>query len=110
MFILDPDPTFKLKVSLFRPGTSTPQSITLVARHKTQDELIEWTKRVNPADGDGAFLLEVVAGWEGVADRDRKPVEFSEDGFRALINNFPGAGLLIFKAYAEELNAGRLKN
>lgn len=110
MFILDPDPTFRFKVSLFRPGTTSPQTITLVGRHKSQDALIEWTKRVEPSDGDGTFLLEVVADWEGVADRERKPVPFSADAFRALINNFPGSGLLIFKAYAEELNAGRLKN
>lgn len=110
MFILDPDTTFKLKVALFRPGASSPQTITLLARHKGQEELIEWTKRAAPSDGDSSFLLDVIDGWEGVVSKDRKPVEFTPENFSALINNFPGSGLVIFKTYAEELNAGRGKN
>jgi hypothetical protein len=111
MFILDQDPTFKLKVSLWRPGAKQPTALTLVAKPKDQDDLLEWANRVGSvASGDARYLMEAIVGWEDVAGRDRKPVEFSEEEFDRLLRNFPGIGLVIFKTYLEELKVEREKN
>jgi hypothetical protein len=111
MFILDPDPTFKFRVTMWRPGEETSSTLTFIGRHKDSDQLKAWVDRAKDMEGnDAAFLLEVVDGWEGMADRDRNPVAFSKDAFVALVKKHPGSGMLIFNAYARELSAGRGKN
>jgi hypothetical protein len=111
MFILDQDPTFKLKVTLWRPGAKQPTGLTLIAKPKDQDELLEWIKRFGETvSGDAKYLMEAIIGWEDVAGKDRKPVEFSEDEFDRLLKNFPGIGVVIFKTYLEELKVEREKN
>ena len=100
MFKLEPSPTFKFRVRLSVPGSEEPATLTLAS----------WGKSAEGNEKDARFLMGAIVGWESVVDAEGKAVPFDETAFARAINNYPGAGLAILKAYARELNAGREKN
>lgn len=111
MFKLNPTPTFKFRVKVYRPGEDLPTTLTLVGRHQKQSQLKTWLEKGRAAEGkDAEFLLDVVCGWEDVAGEDDKPVTFNAEAFSALLDAYPGVGLQIVEAYIGELSAGRAKN
>lgn len=111
MIKLKPNPTFKFRVTLALPGSDERATFTLVGRHKGAKALNEWANRAKDLEGqDAKFLAEVLSGWDDVRDDDGAAVPFSEDALAALLDGHPGAGLEIFRAYANELSAARQKN
>ena len=49
-------------------------------------------------------MVGIVMGWTGVKDADDKPLDYSEDNFRALCK-IPGVAALAFRTYLAESGA-----
>lgn len=50
------------------------------------------------------FIVSVLRGWKDVRDADNKPLEFSEEAYRALCK-IPGIAALCFRTYLKEVGA-----
>lgn len=117
------DPTFPGIVKLRRSGRE-PVEVGFMFRHKTTEELAEWSERAKQPTADKADLLEeIVAGWktprnveeyvsEGEDFQHAAMLEqdFSSENLRALILNFIGAAEAIAHGYRIALVEGRRKN
>jgi hypothetical protein len=55
------------------------------------------------------FLVEKTHDWHDVVDEDKQPIEFTDEGFRKLLN-LPFAGKHIQAAYLECLQGRKAKN
>lgn len=113
MFTLQPNPTFKLDVTI--PTPTGEGKIKFEFKHKGRKALAEFIKNLVPAETaegaepeegrkDSEVLLEIVAGWEGV---DQK---FSPEALDTLLDNYPSAAKAIFDAYIPALTEGAAKN
>lgn len=109
MFKLDPCPEFTAEVQLTRPGEAKPGTLRLRFRHKTRKQFKAWMASAAGRE-DPDYLLDVLLGWEGMADADGKPIEFSREALEQLLDAFPAAGQEIFVAYGRELHESRAGN
>ena len=67
MFNIIPDPTFEAVVDVPVPGKGT-LPITLVYKHKSRTELVEFFDRVSASGKtDAEIISEIVVGWKGVS-------------------------------------------
>lgn len=110
MFKIIPNPTFTATVALSAPGSDRAGEITFTFRHKTARELAAWNGRAATADGDAAFLDEVIEAWAGVVGEGDAPVPYSRGALAQLLDNFPAAGSEIYLAYSRQLRDARAKN
>ena len=111
MIRLKAKPTFAFKVDIMEPGEDSPSRVTFIGKHKRQSELTEWAERAKDMKGqDAPFLLEAIAGWEGVCDEQGKAIPFTADDFAEFLDIHPGSGFAIFQAFVVELSATRKKN
>jgi hypothetical protein len=108
MFKLDPCPEFSEDVKLSRPGEE-PGVVRFRFRHKTREQFKAWMASAKGRK-DSEYLLEVVAGWEGVGKSKDEPTPFSAEAFAELINKFPASGQEIFAAYGRALHESRTGN
>lgn len=98
---LNPEPTFKAKVSIPVPGSS-PASVEFTFKHKTRAQTKEWIEGL--ADGsDTAIVQEIVVAWE-LDD------EFTPENVARLCENYLGAAAAILSTYLAELRGAREKN
>ena len=109
MFKLVPSPESTVDVPITRPGEDKPGTLRLRFRHKSRKEYKAWLDTAAGRD-DSGYLLDVVVGWEGVEDAEGKPVPFTPEAFASLVDQFPAAGIDIFKAYGKALHESRTGN
>lgn len=113
-FSLNPNPTFKLAVTIPRPGEDDGL-VTLTVRHKTRRQLTEMEQKLK-AEADkssGAemqsndpaldYLEQIIESWNVDA-------EYNRDNLTLLLENYPRAFDSIVSAYTKELYAIREKN
>jgi hypothetical protein len=104
-------PTFKFRVELAQPGTDERATLALVGKHKGQNELRDLVGKAGELEGkDAEFLPLFLEDWEGVQDEDGKPAKFTTENVAEFLDQWPGAGLVIFQEYCKQISAGRLKN
>lgn len=114
MFTVNPAPKFWADVEIPVPGHEKPADIYIEFKHKTQEQLEEWSekgralaesqKKQAKIDVDTEFIAEIVCNWENV------DTDFSEQALRTVLNNYAGAGRAIILTYRRELAEGRRKN
>ncbi len=106
MFKLQPNPTFKVDVSIPVPGGKAGK-VTILFKHKGKKALQEFFESLQ-SEGeqrtDVDALADLVAGWEGVDDK------FSEENLGLLLDAYPGAAMALFDAYRTEVLEARAKN
>lgn len=110
MLKLNPSPTFRFRVQIGVPGSPEPASLVLIGKHKTTDELVDWSKRAHEGGSDLKFLVEAIAGWAELVDDEGKEVPFSETMLGSVLQKYPGSSAAITRAYIAELNSARTKN
>lgn len=112
-FTLNPKPTFKLPVSIPRPGEDDGL-VTLVVRHKTKKQLKDMEDALKRAadlvdggqeQGDAPldYLAEIIESWNIDSEYNRENLAF-------LLENYTRAFDSIVSAYTKELYAVREKN
>ena len=94
-------------------GAVRPHKIGLDFEIPPADDVIERLGTLS-ADVDSDrkakdFLAEMTHGWHDVVHEDKSPVEFTEEGFRQLLN-LPFAGPAIQAAYLDCLRGRKAKN
>ena len=102
MFRLQPNPTFRAKVSIPMPGEASVK-VEFEFRHKPRDELVSYLQGTAGRE-DLDVLLDIVVRWWEV------DAEFSRESLSAMLQNFPGSGPAIIGTYAKELADARLGN
>lgn len=103
MFKLQPNPTFKARVSISVPGADTPAALTVEFRHLSRSDLRSYFESLG-GRGDADALGEIIADW---ADIDAK---YTPENLAALVNNYPRSAMELFDAYRAELLESRRKN
>ena len=98
---LNPDPTFKTKVSIPVPGAS-PAPVEFTFKHRTREAIVAWMDEVKDKT-DVELVQDVASAWE-LDD------EFNAENIARLCNNYAGAGTSILSAYISELAGARSKN
>jgi len=100
-FSLKAAPTFKKAVELPVHGGESV-SVNFEFKHRTRDELNAWLEEIT-AQSDAEALAGCVVGW----DLDDKCDLAS---FELLTQNYAGTGLVISRAYVDEIGQARRKN
>jgi hypothetical protein len=108
MFKLQPAPMFDATVQISVPG-GPAAPLRLRFRHLGKSAVQAWVASAKD-QADAAFLMRVVAGWEGVQDAAGADVPFTEQAFAQLLDAYAASGREIFNAYLRELAEGRAKN
>lgn len=102
-FKLDPNPTFKAKVSIPVPGGKA-EPVEFTFKHFTRDEYVAlFTGEDGEAKTDHKLLTEILSGW----DLDD---EFSGVNIERLLQNYHGAARAIVQVFADQLGQNRLGN
>lgn len=110
MFKLDQVRTFKAKVSIPNPGQPKDAILEIEYKFKERDQILAYIDSMKPSeDGeqprkDDEILDEIVCGWNGV------DVEFSQEAFSRLLQNYPGAARAIWNKYVSEVSISKAKN
>lgn len=105
MFKIQPNPTFKVDVTIPRPDGDGV--IKFEFKHKGRKDLKAYFDSLGEGDNvrpDLDAILELVAGWSGV------DVPFSQEALDQLLDNYAGSAGAIFSAYNKGLLEGRQKN
>lgn len=101
-FKLQPEPTFKRKVSIPLPGDVKAGEIEFVFKFRSRDELTEFYKRMTEQDRVEA-VMEMATGWD-LSD------EFNVANVKILDETFIGALERVVEAYWEEHTKAIEKN
>lgn len=104
MLKIQPNPTFWTPVQISVPGSEKPAVVDFEFKHKTKEQLVDFTGRLSDGRADNDILDEVIVGWKG-ADTD-----YSASALRDLLSNYPASGLEILRAYMAALTESRRKN
>lgn len=107
MFIIKQSDTFKWPVTIAVPadgGTYEKHTLTLKFKRLAQSEIQSLT-----VDGteDATFVRAVVAGWEGVHDATKQPLDFTPAALDQLLD-IPMAAATIVLTYMDAIR-GELK-
>ena len=103
MFRLKANPTFEWPVLI--PSPNGEQTLTLIFKHKTRDEMKAYFEEASKGEtDDAATIMGIVEGWKDV------DAEFSEAAVRELTQNYFGAVPAIFDAYVAGLTQSKAKN
>ena len=103
-FKLQPDPTFRRKVSIPIPGDAKAGEIEFVFRFRGRDDLSDFFKSVQLGEKDRiAAILEMASGWD-LAD------EFNAANVALLDQTFIGSLEVITEAYWQEHTKAIEKN
>lgn len=110
MFALAPAPTFTCTALIPRLDAPQPVPLQCTCRHQTVRALLDLQRRLQ-ADGlnDVDVLDSVLLEWDAVGP-DGSPVPYSREELEKMLDNFPYAASIIFQAYKDALQQGRLGN
>ena len=106
MFVLKPNPTFKAKVKIARPGGEAGE-ITFEFKHKGRKALKAFHDALVAPDNtrpEHESLLELIAGWSGV------DVKFSAEALEQLLDDSPGSAVSILSTYNNSMFEAQQKN
>lgn len=106
MFKLQPNPTFKVDVTIPVPGGKDGK-LTIEFKHKGKKALKEFFDSLTSEDNqrsDVDLLSDLIAGWSGVDEK------FSAEALEQLLDNYPSAVMALFEAYRTEVLEARVKN
>lgn len=106
MFKLQPNPTFKVDVTIPVPGGKDGK-LTIEFKHKGKKALKEFFDSLTSEDNqrsDVDALSDLIAGWSGVDEK------FSAEALEQLLDNYPSAAMALFEAYRTEVLEARVKN
>ena len=103
MFKLIPDPTFTEDIELTVPGQIKTGTLKITFKYKTEDELEEFTNRVEGKPFN-EVLPEIMVGWSGI------PQEYNEENLTTLLKHYPMGGFEIYQAYFMLIKGTRVKN
>jgi hypothetical protein len=104
MLKLQPNPTFKAKVSIPTPGGEKVE-VELTLRHMTREGLEQFLTGPEAKDrSDEDSIMAIVSAWSGV------DAEFSRDSVALLLQQYHAAGRAIVSAWVSELTQARLGN
>lgn len=95
------DPKFQATVDIPKAG-SEPVQIKLDFKHRTKDELSEFTKTRDDKT-DVEYIMDMATGW----DLDD---EFNAENVNALCQKYITAPIEIYKKYIDELVKAKAKN
>lgn len=109
MLKLTPSPTFTASVQISVPGSEIPETIKVVFRYKSADQLSSWFESSKESKTRDA-LSQVIDSWSGVFDADGEAVPYSLDALDALITAYSPSGRELIRAYVRELTESRSKN
>lgn len=109
MFKLTEKRSVKWPVTVDVPqdGGSTRPARFTVEFHLLDQSVID--AALTEARGDAEFLIGVMQGWDGVADEDGNPLEFSDASARRVLD-IPYVRNAVLRAYFEAVSGGRRKN
>ena len=96
MLKLQPKPTFQLEVDVPVAGEEKPTKIKLTALYRNTEELEKLIGGDETVTVD-EFVMATITGWEGV------DAVFSEATLRELLSNYHGVGIVIHRAYFNEV-------
>jgi len=107
MFKIKANPTFEATVKI--PTPEGEQSLTLVFKHKTRQQVKEFFAAVaaeEQGDGaqEGARMCELIEGWKDV------DAPFSQAAISDLVQNYHAAPSAIFEAYIGALTQAKQGN
>jgi hypothetical protein len=95
------DPTFPAIVDIPKAG-SEPVQIRFDFKHRTKDELNEFTKtRADKTDVE--YIMEMATGWD-LND------EFNAENINSVCQNYIASPLAIYMKYVDELVKAKAKN
>ncbi len=106
MFKLQPNPTFKVDVTIPVPGGKDGK-LSIEFNHKGKKALKEFFDSLtdeNNQRSDADALGELIMGWSGVDEK------FSPENLEALLDAYPSAAMALFEAYRKEVLEARVKN
>jgi len=103
MFKLQPNPTFKAKVSITIPGQDKPALVEMEFRHMSR-EAVKGFFESAAGKTDAEALADIVVGWSGVDQA------YTSEALAVLLDNYPSAAGGIFEAFRRELFEARAKN
>lgn len=111
-FKLNPDPTFKAKVGIYRPGVGAEQ-VEFVFKYRNEEDRVAFIEALDPNLPLIDVAMEIVCGWN-LEDA------FTKENIELLANNYSGSPykdgsrrhlmLSIWHTYLEELTGARLGN
>lgn len=110
-FVLDERRRVKWPIAVLVPvdgGDVEEQRITGLFQLLPQDEWNETLDRGGDAP-DRALLEKVWVGWEGVHDKDKKPLPFSAEALQRLLN-VPYVRLAAVRAFNQAQVGAKVKN
>ncbi|MFS2112733.1 phage tail assembly chaperone [Herbaspirillum frisingense] len=96
MLKLKPNPTFQLEVDVPVAGEAKPTKIKMTALYRDTEELeklIGGDQRVTVDE----FVMATITGWDEV------DAVFSEAALGELLRNYHGVGIVIHRAYFNEV-------
>jgi len=105
MFKLQPNPTFKVDVTI--PTPDGDGKIKFEFRHKGKKELQKFYASLRVGDvvrEDEDALFELVADWSGADGK------FSQEALAKFLDDYAGAAQAIFEAYQKGILEGKQKN
>jgi hypothetical protein len=103
MLKLNPEPQFSAEIEITVPGKEEMESITLVFKYRTLKELTDFFEKCKSKDFKDIFH-DMIVNWSGI------DAEFNKKNVDAFINNYPAAGMEIFREYARLSQESRIKN
>ena len=103
MFKIKANPTFDWPVEI--PSPDGPQTLVLVFKHKTRDEMKAYFEQAAKGESnDATTIMGIVQDWKDV------DTPFSEAAVVELTQNYFGAVPAIFDAYVAGLTQSKAKN
>ena len=106
MFKLQPNPTFKVDVTIPVPGGKDGK-LSIEFKHKSKKALKEFFDSLTSEENqrtDVEALSDLVAGWSGMDEK------FSAENLELFLDNYPSAAMALFEAYRAEVLEARAKN
>ena len=103
MLKLQPNPTFKTKVSISVAGEARNQDIEVEFKYLSKSKIKSCFEEI-AGKTDSDALFDIVVGWSGVE------VAYSKDALAELIDNYPSAAADMFEAFRRELLEAKRKN
>jgi hypothetical protein len=107
MFKIKANPTFEATVKI--PAPDGDQSLTLVFKHKTRQQVKEFFGAIAAEEQGGGVpegerMCELIEGWKDV------DTPFSAEAMSALVQNYHAAPSAIFEAYISALTQAKQGN
>lgn len=103
MFKLQPNPTFKARVSITIAGQDKPAMVEMEFKHLSREAVREYFETLG-GKTDTEALAVIVVGWSGVDQA------YSAESLAILLDNYPSAAKSIFDTFRSELFEARAKN